>query len=372
VTSAAEVAAPLTGYTIGVTAARRSVELTAMLERRGARVVSAPAIRIVPLADDAELSAATSACVDLPPDIVVVTTGIGFRGWMEAADGWGLGEPLRAAVAAAQVIARGPKARGAIRASGLRENWSPESESMTEVLQHLLAAGVAGRRIAVQLHGEPLIEFLDALRAAGAEVVAVPVYRWAKPADARPLQRLVESIAGCQIDAVVFTSAPAVTSLLQTSSELRLEQEVLAAFSSDVLAACVGPVCARPFELRGVPAVWPERGRLGSLVREIVEQLPARRRPLKVNGRVLEVRGRGVVLDGAFVEIPPAPLAVLRALVARAGRVLSRGELLAALPGGSENAHVVEMAVSRLRSLTGEPNLVRTVVQRGYQVRLDP
>jgi uroporphyrinogen-III synthase len=243
---------------------------------------------------------------------------------------------------------------------------------MTEVLQHLLAAGVAGRRIAVQLHGEPLIEFLDALRAAGAEVVAVPVYRWAKPADARPLQRLVESIAGCQIDAVVFTSAPAVTSLLQTSSELRLEQEVLAAFSSDVLAACVGPVCARPFELRGVPAVWPERGRLGSLVREIVEQLPARRRPLKVNGRVLEVRGRGVVLDGAFVEIPPAPLAVLRALVARAGRVLSRGELLAALPGGSENAHVVEMAVSRLRSLTGEPNLVRTVVQRGYQVRLDP
>lgn len=78
------------------------------------------------------------------------------------------------------------------------------------------------------------------------------------------------------------------------------------------------------------------------------------------------------MLDGAFVEIPPAPLAVLRALASRAGRVLSRSELLAALPGDSENAHVVEMAVSRLRNLTGEPNLVRTVVQRGYQVRLDP
>ena len=114
-------AAPLVGYTVGVTAARRSEELTALLERRGARVVNAPAIRIVPLADDAELMAATSGCVSRPPDIVVVTTGIGFRGWMEAADGWGLGEPLRAGLAAAQVVARGPKARGAIRASGLRE-----------------------------------------------------------------------------------------------------------------------------------------------------------------------------------------------------------------------------------------------------------
>ncbi|HXR42737.1 MAG TPA: uroporphyrinogen-III synthase [Acidothermaceae bacterium] len=365
-------AAPLVGYTVGVTAARRSEELTALLERRGARVVNAPAIRIVPLADDAELMAATSGCVSRPPDIVVVTTGIGFRGWMEAADGWGLGEPLRAGLAAAQVVARGPKARGAIRASGLREGWSPESESMTEVLQHLLAAGVAGRRVVVQLHGEPLSEFRETLAAAGADVVGVPVYRWAKPADVRPLQRLIESVAGCQLDAVVFTSAPAVTSLLQSSCEMGLEQQVLAALNGDVLAACVGPVCARPFDLRGVPAVWPERGRLGSLVREIVEQLPARRRPLKVNGRTLEVRGRGVMLDGAFVEIPPAPLAVLRALASRAGRVLSRSELLAALPGDSENAHVVEMAVSRLRNLTGEPNLVRTVVQRGYQVRLDP
>jgi DNA-binding winged helix-turn-helix (wHTH) protein len=29
------------------------------------------------------------------------------------------------------------------------------------------------------------------------------------------------------------------------------------------------------------------------------------------------------------------------------------------------------MAVSRLRRLTREPHLVRTVVQRGYQMRLD-
>ena len=87
---AAALAAPLSGYTVGVTADRRRDELANLLESRGARVVLAPALRIVPIADDAELRAATRACLDSPPDIVLVSTGIGMRGWLEAAEGWGL------------------------------------------------------------------------------------------------------------------------------------------------------------------------------------------------------------------------------------------------------------------------------------------
>ncbi|MFD0821798.1 uroporphyrinogen-III synthase, partial [Micromonospora zhanjiangensis] len=47
--------APLTGFTVAVTADRRSAELRTLLERRGARVVTAPAITIVPLRDDVAL-----------------------------------------------------------------------------------------------------------------------------------------------------------------------------------------------------------------------------------------------------------------------------------------------------------------------------
>jgi uroporphyrinogen-III synthase len=364
-------ARPLTGYTIGVTAARRSEELAALLERRGARVVSAPAIRIAPLADDAGLLAATRACIALPPDFAVVTTGIGFRGWVEAADGWALGRDLRLALSSGRLVARGPKARGALRATGLRETWSPSSESMDEVLRCLLDTGVDGARVAVQLHGDPMTEFVAALRDAGADVVTVPVYRWLPPADVRPLRRLVEAVAAAKVDAVVFTSAPAVRGMLACASEQQVHDGVLNAMRTTVAAACIGPLCAAPLERAGVATVWPRRGRLGDLVRLVVEELPRRQCALPVNGRLLELRGRGVVLDGSFVEVPPVPLAVLRALAARPGRVLSRAELLAALPGPGGNEHVVEMAVSRLRRLTREPHLVRTVVQRGYQMRLD-
>ena len=71
---------PLAGFTVGVTAARRADELGALLQRRGAAVVHAPALRIVPLADDSELLAATKELIDQAPDVVVATTAIGFRG----------------------------------------------------------------------------------------------------------------------------------------------------------------------------------------------------------------------------------------------------------------------------------------------------
>ncbi|BCJ48821.1 hypothetical protein Asp14428_02960 [Actinoplanes sp. NBRC 14428] len=108
----ADGAGPLAGFTVAVTAERRREELAALFERRGARVVVAPAITIVPLGDDQALHAATEACVGLAPDIVVATTGIGFRGWLEAAEGWGMGDTLRAALGRARLIARGPSRAG--------------------------------------------------------------------------------------------------------------------------------------------------------------------------------------------------------------------------------------------------------------------
>src|SRR6478735_10497854 len=115
---------PLAGFTVGVTAARRAEEFGALLERRGATVLHAPALRIVPLADDGELLAATRSIVGSAPDVVVATTAVGFRGWIEAAADWGLGERLLTALGGAELLARGPKVKGAVRAAGLTETWS--------------------------------------------------------------------------------------------------------------------------------------------------------------------------------------------------------------------------------------------------------
>ncbi|NGO73494.1 uroporphyrinogen-III synthase, partial [Streptomyces boncukensis] len=358
---------------VAVTAARRADELGALLERRGADVLHAPALRIIPLSDDAQLRNATREVTARAPDTVVATTGIGFRGWMEAADGWGEGEALRAALSGSELLARGPKACGAIRAAGLKEAWSPASESSSEVLERLLAApDLAGRRIAVQLHGEPLRDFIDALRCAGAEVVPVPVYRWTGPADSTRLDRLIDAVAAGGVDAVTFTSALAAAGLFARADERGRAAELVAALRTRTQASCVGPVTAAPLLARDIPAYWPERFRIGALVRQLAERLPAAAPRLPVAGHRLEVRGTAVVLDGELRRVQPGPMAVLRALAHRPGQVFPASELLVELPGGGLDAHAVEAAVARLRGALGAPGVVQTVVKRGYRLALDP
>jgi uroporphyrinogen-III synthase len=363
--------APLAGYTVGVTAARRAEELSALLQRKGATVVHAPAIRIVPLTDDTELHAATSRLVTEPVDVVVATTGIGFRGWIEAAEGWGLGGRLLRRLGDATLLARGPKAKGAVRAAGLDEAWSPDSESNAELLEYLLRSGVSGRRVAVQLHGEPLPDFVTALRDAGADVVEVPVYRWTGPADPAPLDRMLDALLARQLDALTFTSAPAAASLLSTARATGRYEQLVQALRSDVLVVGVGAITAGPLVSAGVPVVQPARARIGALARELALALPARAVRLRLGAREVELRGQAVVVDGELRPIAPAPMAVLRALAAARGAVVSRQALLAALPGGGEE-HAVETAIGRLRTALGEPRLVCTVVKRGYRLAMEP
>ncbi|MFB0619804.1 uroporphyrinogen-III synthase [Streptomyces sp. AGS-58] len=363
---------PLAGFTVGVTAARRADELGALLRRRGAAVVHAPALRIVPLADDGELLAATKEIIGHAPDVVVATTAIGFRGWVEAADGWGLGEQLLGRLRGVRLLARGPKVKGAIRAAGLTEEWSPSSESLAEVLDRLLEEGVDGHRVAVQLHGEPLPGFVESLRAAGADVVPVPVYRWMPPEDISPLDRLLDAAVTRGVDALTFTSAPAAASLLSRAQERGLLDELLAALVHDVLPVCVGPVTAIPLQAHGVDTVQPERFRLGPLVQLLCQELPARARALPVAGHRVEIRGHAVLVDGGLRPVPPAGMSLLRALARRPGWVVSRADLLRALPGTGRDEHAVETAMARLRTALGAPKLIQTVVKRGYRLALDP
>jgi uroporphyrinogen-III synthase len=369
---------PLAGFTVGVTAARRHEELSALLQRRGARVVHAPAIRLVPLADDALLLAATRQMLADPVDDLVVTTGIGFRAWLEAADGWGMRDDLTALLNDVRILARGPKSRGAIRAAGMTETWSPESENCDEVLGHLLREDLTGRRVAVQLYGEPCPELTDGLRRAGATVVEIPVYQWALTDDPEPLRRLVGQALAGTVDAITFTSAPAVGAMLSLAAEQNDEGALLHALRTRVVAACVGPVTAAPLERKAVPTVRPDRARLGALVRALVADLPVRRVDrLVVRGHDLELRGHAVLLDGRLRPIAPAPMAVLRALATRPGHVLSRAELCGVLPSNSTarlqpDEHAVEMAVARLRRGLGRHGLIQTVIKRGYRLDCEP
>ncbi|HEY0776238.1 MAG TPA: uroporphyrinogen-III synthase [Nocardioidaceae bacterium] len=359
---------PLTGFRVGITSARKVEELTALLERRGAEVESAPAMAIEATCD-VDLRAATETVIAVPPAVFVATTGLGLRRWFEAASAWGMLADLVAALGQAEIVARGPKAVGALRTHGLRELWSPPSECFEDVLAYLRGS-LAGRRIVVQEHGRSLSVVANALRLQGGDVQVVSVYRCGPADDQAAMFRMVDLVAERKVDAVTFTSAPAAEILMDVAVAAGRRADVLEAFRSDVLAACVGPVTAAPFEMWGVPSVQPARSRLAAMVRTLEEELPSRRRgtEIAVRGHRLLMHGDRVCVDGTEARLSPAPLAVLRALAERPGHVVSRRDLMGHLPSGHAGSeHAVEVAVARLRSAVG-PRLVQTVVKRGYRL----
>jgi uroporphyrinogen-III synthase len=361
----------LAGLRIGVTAARKAEEQIALLERRGATVEWGPALALDPhRVDDDALLAATRSVLTRPPDVFLATTGIGMRTWFAAAERWGLLPDLLAVLAQSEILARGPKSVGALRARGLRERWAPASEAFDDVLTELLARDLSGLRIVLQEHGQPLASVAEELRRRGASVTVVAVYRVYVAEDPEPLRRLAGLVADRTLDAVTFTSAPAVVALMDAAADLGRLDEVVSGFGGAVVAACVGPVTAAAFEQWDLPTIHPNRSRLAAMVHRLERELSPRTadRTLAVRGCELSFRSGRVLVDGREVVVSPGPGAVLEALVARPGHVVTRAELMSALPTGeARSEHAVEVAVARLRASVGS-SLVETVVKRGYRL----
>jgi len=362
--------AALDGCTVVIAVDRRSSELAAALERHGAVVRHAPALTIVPHIDDDALVAATRTLISDAPDIVVATTGVGFRGWMEAADEAGLADELHAALAGAQIVARGPKARGAIQQAGFTADWVAESETSAELGSYLLAEGVAGRRVAVQHHGSGADGLDELLGDAGADVVSLTVYRWGPPPDPAVVARSVVAAAQGEVDAVLFTSAPGAAEWIAAAGrEGALEAIVDRSRRGRLLLAAVGPITAGPLQEAGIEPLVAERGRLGALVRAVVSHFGGGHADaLQTGPGRLELRSAGIVLDGRHIPLSRTGTDLMAALFDAGGGVVSRQRLQTVLPRSGESTHAVEMAVARLREALGTPDLVKTVVKRGYRL----
>ena len=358
----------LEGFRIGITSDRRSEDLIAAFERRGADVLHAPTIRMTGVADDSALEAETRAVIRARPDVLLATTSYGIRRWFEAADAAGVGDELTGVLGDARILVRGPKARGAIRAASLDDHGMSERETTTSLVDLVLRGDVAGTTIAVQLHGFTDPVQLTRLEAAGARVLTVAPYRWTVHEDSARVLRLVEAVCTGGIDAVTFTSAPAVEALFTTADAAGRLEDLQEALRTMVVAAAVGPVTAAPLVEAGILPITPDRFRMGALIRLVCAHLEE-----SGVGRVetrhgtVELRGKLVVIDDERVPRSPVPLALFRALVAAEGATVPRRVLARAAPEELDD-HAVDVAISRLRRSLPDGGIVQTVIKRGYRL----
>lgn len=128
---------------------------------------------------------------------------------------------------------------------------------------------------------------------------------------------------------------------------------------------------AKPFSPRELLA------RIRAVVRRAKGRAGPARGILRVGGLLVDPGSRRVTLEGRDVALTGYEFALLEALARRAGRVLSREQLMELARGSAEEAfdRSVDVHVSRLRQKLGDdpkrPRLIKTVRGSGYVLAED-
>jgi uroporphyrinogen-III synthase len=242
-----------------------------LLERHGAIVTIAPSMREVPLEDNPEAFEFAERLFAGTIDIVILLTGVGTRALAEVLESKYAHDDLLAALQKCILIVRGPKPAAVLREWKVRiDHQVPEPNTWRDLVAMLDAKlPVAGKRVAVQEYGEPNPELYEALQQRGAEVIRVPVYRWALPEDTDPLQAAVQKTIAGEFDVLMFTSAQQLRNVLEVAQSNGARDAWLNAARRCVIAS-IGPTASETLREAGLPPdIEPEHPKMGHLVQAV-------------------------------------------------------------------------------------------------------
>lgn len=225
---------------------RRAVELERLIRRNGGVPLVVPSTREVPLEDNRVALELLRGLEAGEVDMVVMMTEVGVRTLADTLAERCSSERLAASLRRATLVAPGPKPVAELRKLGLTPQIRvPEPNTWREILSSLDANGsVRDRRVAVLEYGVTNEQLIAELEARGAHVFRVPLYRWALPADMRPLRDAVSRLAIDGVDFVLFTSRRQVEHVMRTARELGLADAVLARAQRVVVVASIGRCAA--------------------------------------------------------------------------------------------------------------------------------
>lgn len=269
---------PLENITALAFESRMADSTAQLLQRKGARTISAPSMQEVPLEDHTDVFSFCEELFDGNVDILICMTGVGTNmlvKTMKTKYDW---DDIHQALSGITVVSRGPKPAKVLRELKIPIDIKvPEPNTWKELLKSLadneLTSDLNGKLVVIQEYGEPNEKLNAELEARGAELLQTSIYRWALPDDLEPLKKGIRAILNGESDVVLFTSKTQVNHVMKVADMVASKEELRKALE-DVVVASIGPVCSSGLKSHGIKADFePSRPKLAIFINEIVEEL---------------------------------------------------------------------------------------------------
>ena len=222
---------PLFGKTIVVTRARAQAStLTRQLEAAGARVIEAPAIKIIPPEDYTPLDKAIENIKTYK--WLILTSANGVTSFFNRLDNAGLDSRSLSDI---KIAAIGSETAKALKNYGISADLVPPAFKAEELAETLSAEVQVGDKILLARAKVAREVLPESLRALGASVDVVTAYETVTALDNK--EELLTALQNGEVDLVTFTSSSTVTNLLTSLGDQR---ELI----NNIPAAAIGPVTA--------------------------------------------------------------------------------------------------------------------------------
>jgi uroporphyrinogen III methyltransferase/synthase len=226
---------PLFGKRVVVTRAREQASgLSERLRELGAEPVEFPVIRIVAMADHAELDAAIDGLRSTSYSWVVFTSANGVRFFRERLESRGLDARV---FSGTRIAAIGPATADALREIGIRADFVPSRFVAESVVEEWPDAEMNGKRVLLPRAREARELLPDRLREMGAVVDVVTAYETVR--DSSAADQVRKQLVDGEIDAVTFTSSSTVSNFVESIGREAAQESL-----RNVVVACIGPITA--------------------------------------------------------------------------------------------------------------------------------
>jgi len=253
----------LSGQYIAVPESRQLDILVDLLEARGAQVLRLPLVSILDAPDHRKIESWLQEFISRPCEYFIILTGEGLRRLNGFAQRAACKDEFLRALSDTVKICRGPKPGRALKELDLKPDMLGSAPTTAGIIETLHSIELQGRRVAVQRYGEdPNLLLMDYLRDRGAIAVPIAPYIYASDSAEQVVADFITGLLhgglAARVTAMMFTSQPQYTRLLEVAKKRGVEQKLQQVLAR-IMVVAVGPVVAEQLQTAGVQVqVMPE------------------------------------------------------------------------------------------------------------------